>query len=461
MGDRAMRKALWLAALFALAPSLAWGQAALRPDQIKPGTPDITTGMVGNQFHIGTTIPWRTISGATVLASEFSKNDNATVIELTFPGVIDVTLPGTIGDFADGAGFALQVGPGALTLHAGSGSSINGEPTIHVGSFQSVGLASRSGHWYASLSLPQPQVQNGSTVLADNMQWLTGGGLGPPGVAECPEGTAFIARADTFGPPLDDPHKTAYMTLICGLKKDGVWDKLDALYMLATVDQPRANLNLVSSNFTLVPQGPGAIQFNANEGYDNGGFNGDTSIWIDTQFNPTVGSGHKYTLNEAHIFVWSRSPDTLGSSTYPKSIGASNTALTAATFIVPFGVDAFFRCAVNVDVNASSHNIAAGGSSGGWLCQTTGGNTSMIYRNGLPLDQAATPVTAMPNVNFYLLNWNVEGTGAQNGGPWQISSASIGSSLTASQIGTAGTQGSGLMPRVCAFLVAVGSRGAC
>jgi hypothetical protein len=70
----------------------------------------------------------------------------------------------------------------------------------------------------------------------------------PPASGDAAETTAFLAR--TTG--LDATHTNAYKALINGLVADGVFAKLDALYICAAQDLATARLNLVSSSFALV-----------------------------------------------------------------------------------------------------------------------------------------------------------------------------------------------------------------
>src|SRR3974390_3125511 len=85
-----------------------------------------------------------------------------------------------------------------------------------------------------------------STAFAQVSQ--TGAGKGAPGGAftpSCSQSSNFLARATGVTSNTD---KTNYDTMICGLVTDGVWSKLDALYVFAAVDRTTAKLNLVSSS---------------------------------------------------------------------------------------------------------------------------------------------------------------------------------------------------------------------
>jgi len=159
--------ALWLL----LGISTAAAQTALRPDQISPATPDITWAPGGTGYQIGSTVPWRSISSQTILATDFLTTDAATVIELTNnTGPITATLPAaTTTGFTEGFGFAIQTGPQPATFS--SSTLINGLSSIKAGPYQIIALSSHSNLWYAELGVPQPSAQTGATLLCDNMTW--------------------------------------------------------------------------------------------------------------------------------------------------------------------------------------------------------------------------------------------------------------------------------------------------
>jgi hypothetical protein len=165
---------IFLAALCCLWAVSCYAQTtAIRPDQISPGTPDITWQQGPGGYQIGTTIPWRTDS---TNAPSFTTADNAKTVELTYSGAGTITAAvpaatGGSGAWPDGSGFVIQVRAGTLILNQTTPSTINGLTSIKIGPYQSVGLASRGGNWYANLSIPQPPVQTGGTVLCDNMIW--------------------------------------------------------------------------------------------------------------------------------------------------------------------------------------------------------------------------------------------------------------------------------------------------
>src|SRR5882672_965294 len=68
----------------------------------------------------------------------------------------------------------------------------------------------------------------------------------PPAPLTCSQATSFLGRAS---PLLNRVHRDGYSNLICGLVTDGVFAKLDALYVFATQDATTSLLNLVSASF--------------------------------------------------------------------------------------------------------------------------------------------------------------------------------------------------------------------
>src|SRR5258706_16256620 len=91
---------------------------------------------------------------------------------------------------------------------------------------------------------------------------VSGGG---PDAGLCASAAAFLAR--TSG--LDATHTNAYINLICGLVSDGIFSKLDALYIFATQDSTTAMLNLISTSFT-ASTFSGTLTFTTDRGYTAG-----------------------------------------------------------------------------------------------------------------------------------------------------------------------------------------------
>lgn len=225
----------------------------------------------------------------------------------------------------------------------------------------------------------------------------------------CIQADTFLARTSGFGPL----RTAAYSNLICGLVTDGVWAKLDALYILATLDTGNAVLNLVSTNYTLTANG--APAFAADGGYT--GVASSTTVYLDTGFNPATAAG-LFTLNSAHLSGWTNT----NNQTSNEMMGAyDGSNLADITFQVG-GLGERLN-------NASANTVANANNIGHLVAARTGATTDNIYVNGTGIAPDTTPSVALPNSNIFILNVSSSGS-AVNGSAAQIAAASIGSGLT-------------------------------
>ena len=115
-----------------------------------------------------------------------------------------------------------------------------------------------------------------------------------------PQALAYLAR--TVGGD-EGGNGANISTLIDGLVSDGVWAKLDALYVLAQQNQTDALLNLVGTSYTLTgtlrdAPSPRALTFTSYVGFS--GF----VAGLNTGFDPTTAPSPHYTLNDAGFGVW-------------------------------------------------------------------------------------------------------------------------------------------------------------
>src|SRR5215813_10721680 len=84
--------------------------------------------------------------------------------------------------------------------------------------------------------------------------------------------------------------------LIVGLKADGIWTKLDRLWLFAAENAKTALTDLVGLTLATAVSSP---TFTIDKGYAGNG----TSSYIDTGFNTST-SGVNFTLNTSHLAVW-------------------------------------------------------------------------------------------------------------------------------------------------------------
>lgn len=219
----------------------------------------------------------------------------------------------------------------------------------------------------------------------------------------CSQATAYLARATG-----ETAHAADLTTLICGLVTDGVWSKLDALYVLAQQTQADARLNLLSTSYPLTPVGAPVFS-----GYQ--GFNGFTSaIYFDTGFNPTTAVSPQFVRNSGNIGAWSYAAtnDVGGGSQIGNDI--SNNAIASNWAGVFY-----------VRVSGPGGGMPTPGTKGLFAGDRSGSANFNYYGNGASLNSEATASVAPTNANFFIGQTSTYAT-AQT-----ISAAHIGASLGA------------------------------
>jgi hypothetical protein len=124
-------------------------------------------------------------------------------------------------------------------------------------------------------------------------------GAGGSAPSHSAEALAYLAR--TVGGN-EGGNAANIATLIDGLVSDGVWAKIDALYILAQQNQADAQLNLISASYPLTGSGLGAdplaLTFTPYVGFS--GF----VTGLDTGFDPTIAPGPHFTQNSATFGAW-------------------------------------------------------------------------------------------------------------------------------------------------------------
>jgi hypothetical protein len=227
-----------------------------------------------------------------------------------------------------------------------------------------------------------------------------------------PDALAFFDRLTT--PPTDE-RKALYNTLVVDLKSAGVWEKLDALYILAAADAQAARRNLVQDAYNLTAAG--APTFTADRGYQ-----GDASgAYLATGFTPSTAISPRYIQNSASMGSWSRTNNT--------GINYCDIGVSAANAIIASVRPSAFGGPFTVASNCTSANLstAATASSVGLSAWSRSGPSAVsLYRNG-SLSLADTKSSGgVPNNAITLLSAG----GAQQFSANQLSFAFIGGALT-------------------------------
>jgi hypothetical protein len=249
----------------------------------------------------------------------------------------------------------------------------------------------------------------------------------------------FIAR--TSG--LDSTHTTAYTDLIDGLIADGVWSKLDVLYIFATSSTGNALLNLISTSFTGTSHG--SPSFAADRGYT--GVDASSTVYIDSGFNPTTASSPHFVTNSCHVSAWCVTAVTAGSAAAGVLIGAGAGAGNQTALFARYNDGkAYFR----INDGTASAGITNASSIGHWIADRTGSSASVAYKNGASFGTPNAASGTLQNNTINVLTYNNSGSGlASTGTGGQLAMASIGSGLTA-------TDASNFYSRLRTYMTAVG-----
>jgi hypothetical protein len=286
----------------------------------------------------------------------------------------------------------------------------------------------------------------------------------------CSQSTAFFSRVWALPATLDGTvggsgHVAAYDNLICGLVTDGVWSHLDAIWVPATnvvsgTATAVANLNLISSSFTLTAHG--SPTFTANQGYAGQDL-ASPSNYFDTGYNPST-TATNFSQNSAMLLSYHLT--NIAPSTGGIALGYSNSGGINGSYISPEIGGGGTNGYISLNSGAAFHSAgisSAGGSlvgvrlSGG----STAGTDVLIYYNGANVSSSwnfgGSASVAVANANLYLLALNLFDTSSvEDGDPNTNAAFAIGGSLTATQVSSSGgTTGTGLIPRLCTYLTAV------
>jgi hypothetical protein len=271
-----------------------------------------------------------------------------------------------------------------------------------------------------------------STAFAQGLPFP---GPGTPASAGggCSQATSFVSRASLTGSDV-----TNYTNFICSLVTNGVWAKLDVLYVLAAPNATVANLNLLSSLYTATPTN--SPTFTAYSGY-----NGDGSTsYIDSNWNVATAPVN-YTDNAASIFAWS------GSNTRTDSapiVGTEANGVYSA-YINPW----------NASLNNVSHalnsvptNAFAPGQANGLFTLSRASSASyVVYLNSSALGTQTAASVALPlGGDFWICGANGRGLGSNAYSNRIVTMAGWGGTLTATDVANLYSAGS-------TYLTAVGA----
>ena len=254
----------------------------------------------------------------------------------------------------------------------------------------------------------------------------------------------YSTEAQQFFDRITDPgdtRKDVYATLIDGLEADGLWAKLDALWMFAADITGNAVVNLKSSSFTAsLVNSP---TFTADEGYTG---NGSTS-YVSSTYTPSTAGGN-YTQNSAAFGVYIRTDRATGSAF--NDMGVQTTAGgSKVSDLIPRWTDGNCYYTLNAATGGAFVNTGANSVRGFRALSRVGSTLATPYKNGTAVEAGdAATSSGLPAVAFYIGAKNNAGTAA-NFSTDQIAASFIAGGLDA-------TENSNLASRINAYMTSLG-----
>jgi hypothetical protein len=250
------------------------------------------------------------------------------------------------------------------------------------------------------------------------------------------QAATFLARATgvTTGTDISN-----YNNLITGLVSDGVWSKLDALYIFAAPNRATALLNLVQNTYNCVENG--TVSFAAYQGYT-----GDAStFYLDTGLKPSA-SGINYAQNSASYGVYILTSRTTMQNYY--AIGVGQTYNTSMFACVNRLSTPSFGAAVN---EFATTYVANANAQGFYVATRTGASATSFYRNGntTPIITGSNASGGLDSISFFVFGGNNGSNPLFDPTADQQSAAFIGGALTA-------TDQQNLSNRINTFMTAYG-----
>lgn len=218
---------------------------------------------------------------------------------------------------------------------------------------------------------------------------------------------------------------TPLQDLISGLTVDGVFAKLDRLWIKAQATQALALSDLIVGATATAVNSP---TFTANIGY-TGEDAGTVTKYIDSNFNPSTAGGN-YAQNAAHLSAWC--VGNIASVNGGALIGYSDsTAGTYSHLDVTF-TDGNIYARIN-DNPASGSQGAPATRAGHWVVNRSGAAATQIYQNGSSFGTPNATSVGLLNENVFILCDN-QNNNPKYGTPNQIAMVSIGGNLSPTDV---------------------------
>lgn len=209
-------------------------------------------------------------------------------------------------------------------------------------------------------------------------------------------------------------------TLVNGLIADGVWAKLDRLWVFGAENTQSALIDLKALDQAAEVNSP---TFTANKGYAGNGF----TSYINTTFNAAT-QGVNYTLNSANVSIWCngnfRPPATVAQT----GVLSGSSLMDLLSYTAVFGpVGLGFR------MNGGGAALTSSADAGVFTAQRTGTTAIEGFIDGTSAGTGAAGSVAVVSLPFFVCGRNDDG-GLAIPTSDSIAAASYGGGLTSTQM---------------------------
>jgi hypothetical protein len=212
--------------------------------------------------------------------------------------------------------------------------------------------------------------------------------------------------------------------LIVGLKTDGVWLKLDRLWLFAGENQPSALIDIIAVSLATAVNSP---TFTTDRGYTGVAAGGlSASVYIASGYNPTT-NNVAFAQNSAHMSHWNITGGTpAAGGAIMGIVDGVGTSFTQT--LEPFSdANHYFR----INEGGSGSITAPAGTTGHFISNRSGAAASQAYRNGSSFASPNTTSVAAANGPMAILaTWNLASSAPVDSTDRQIAMVSIGGSLS-------------------------------
>lgn len=235
---------------------------------------------------------------------------------------------------------------------------------------------------------------------------------------------AWVAAVVANGGTVSLNRQNIVNNLIVGLKTDGVWLKLDRLWILAAENNFSALTDMVALSLATEVNPQGTLVFTVDKGY----FEANSDDYVNANVNLSTYGG-QFVTNSGHVSAWSNT-NVAGLGVL---LGISSTSNTAnQTTIVPQYSDntAIFRCNDGIP----STGVTVADALGHYVANRSDVSATQGYKNGSNIINPNAAAGSIPNVNLAILDFNDTVVGPTFGSIQQCSQVSVGANLSATDV---------------------------